>query len=36
VKCEHFRRCGQYAMVAPLDVAPAEASQSVGQAARHA
>jgi hypothetical protein len=19
VKCEHFRRCGQYAMVAPID-----------------
>src|SRR5437667_12612645 len=22
VKCEHFRRCGQYAMVAPLDAPP--------------
>ena len=26
VKCEHFRRCGQYAMVAPLD-APSPAVQ---------
>jgi hypothetical protein len=44
VKCQHFRRCGQYAMVAPLDAAPADAPElqarlrqgSVGQAARHA
>jgi amino-acid N-acetyltransferase len=26
VKCEHFRRCGQYAMVAPID-APAATAQ---------
>jgi len=44
VKCEHFRRCGQYAMVAPVDAPHAESTQlpirlrqgSVGQAARHA
>ena len=35
VKCSMFRRCGQYAMVAPLD-APAEQTQPVVLIARHA
>jgi amino-acid N-acetyltransferase len=35
VKCPMFRRCGQYAMVAPLD-APAEQTQPVVLIARHA
>jgi amino-acid N-acetyltransferase len=35
VKCPMFRRCGQYAMVAPLD-APAEQAQPLVIVARHA
>jgi hypothetical protein len=35
VKCPMFRRCGQYAMVAPLDT-PAEQPQPVVMIARHA
>jgi amino-acid N-acetyltransferase len=35
VKCPMFRRCGQYAMVAPLD-APADQPQPVVLVARHA
>jgi amino-acid N-acetyltransferase len=35
VKCPMFRRCGQYAMVAPLD-APTEQPQPVVLVARHA
>ena len=35
VKCEHFRRCSQYAMVAPTETSMTEA-QHVIPAARHA
>ena len=35
VKCPMFRRCGQYAMVAPLD-APAEQPQPAVMVVRHA
>jgi amino-acid N-acetyltransferase len=35
VKCPMFRRCGQYAMVAPLD-APAEPPQPAVMVVRHA
>jgi amino-acid N-acetyltransferase len=36
VKCPMFRRCGQYAMVAPLDVPATEQSQPAVLVARHA
>ena len=35
VKCEHYRRCSQYAMVAPTDM-PMSESQQVIPLARHA
>jgi amino-acid N-acetyltransferase len=36
VKCPMFRRCGQYAMVAPLDVPATEQPQPAVLVARHA
>jgi amino-acid N-acetyltransferase len=36
VKCPMFRRCGQYAMVAPLDVPATEQTQPAVLVARHA
>jgi amino-acid N-acetyltransferase len=35
VKCQHFRRCGQYAMVAPLEAPQAETLQMIA-VSRHA